>query len=215
MARVGRASLGAAGLVLGGALALSTAVLVAGTLVVDGQLRSDEAVPLAERAVTQRFTAPVDGLWAVDLLLATYGQQADGVLEATLRGPDGSALGRWRLAGAEIHDNAWHRLRLPAATAGLELAGRELELRLARIEPGERPPATWASGGDAYPAGSLWVDREPAAGDLAFRAIYRPGAVAGAAWLLGTAGYPAVIAACLVFGIFASVLGFLYTLAHS
>lgn len=181
--------------------------------------------PLAAgRAVRQSFPAVVDGLGAIELLLASYGRTADGTLIVTLWREDGRVAGRWTRPAAAVADNAWHRFDLASPLAGV--AGERLTVGIDRPEVGGGPVTVWTAAGDAYPAGEMRVvegeasgGADPAGeraggvpgGDMAFRAIYRPGWWEGARHLLSSTGYRPLAALALTGGLLASAMGFLYT----
>lgn len=199
-------------LVLAAALA-AFVPLAGGREIRVGQPLADTPGPplAAGLRLAQDFRAPVGGLRALDLQLASYARRAEGELRLSLLGPDGARLARWRLPAAEVVDNAWHRFRL--ATPPDPGAGTRFTLVLERHQAGGRPLTAWTSGGDAYPEGALTVDGRPSGGDLAFRARFRPGWQEGAAWVLASAGLPPPATFGLLVLLFASALGFLYTYA--
>jgi hypothetical protein len=196
-------------LAVGGAGLAAAVVLMGAREVSDGQLRADgPALPLVRgRSIEQTFRAPVDGLVAVEVQLATYGRTADGTLEVGLARDDGRAVGSWSVPAETVVDNAWRRFELPRPAAGV--AGRALRLSLRRPEAGGRPLTAWTSPADAYPDGAM----TPGPGDLAFRAAYRPPFRQGVAHLLRSTGRPPLVAAVLLAGLFASALAFPYTFA--
>lgn len=204
----------AAAPILALAAALAALVPLAGgrEIVVGQPLAETPGPPLASGLrLAQDFRAPPGGLWALDLQLASYARRAEGELRLSLLGPDGARLAHWRLPAAELVDNAWHRFHLAAPLD--RGAGARFSLVLERPQAGGRPLTAWTSGGDAYPEGALTVDGRPSGGDLAFRARFRPGWQAGAAWVLASAGLPPQATLGLLALLFASALGFLYTYA--
>lgn len=172
-----------------------------GDTVVEGQLAHDRPVAPLEggRVVVQTFVVAAEGLAALDLLLANYGQVSEGELVVELVGPLGegvedagetdAVLRRWRVDATSVADNRWRRFALPG---GLDVKiGERLALRLRRDSPG-RPLTVWASTGDAWPDGQVFVDGLEQAGDLTMRLRYATGrwraiqhALDRAGWSLG------------------------------
>jgi hypothetical protein len=179
----------------------------------DGQLRAEAlALPVqGGQPLEQTFPAVADGLESVELLLATYGQTADGTLEVRLEA-GGEPIGVWRLRAARVPDSEWLRLTLDVPA---DAAGRRLRLTLAREEVSANAVTAFTSAGDSYPAGEARQAGGALAGDVAFRAVYRPGTAAVVRWRLERTGYPAAVAGLLVVGLFASALAFPYTYLRS
>lgn len=174
-------------------------------MVVDGQIVAEAPGPplVGGVVLAQSFPVVVDGLAALDVHLANYARTADGTLEARLHDAHGRDVARWRLAGARVVDNAWHRFRLAAP---LDLPAGTLLTLVLRRGGGGRPVTAWTTAGDVYPPGALAIDGRATGGDLAFRAVYRPGWRSGARHVLGTLPYPPAATAGLLWGLFASAL---------
>ncbi len=117
------------------------------------------------RSVGQTFVTTLDGLRGVAVSNPTFNKKYAGApftLEVLAGGPDGKLLGRKTFPPEEMGDNSRHEvpIDLPAP------AGKYY-VRL--VTPEGMPPATlgvWGRAADSYPGGSLYVDDQPAAGDL-------------------------------------------------
>lgn len=150
---------------------------------VEGQLAHDRPVAPLEGGseVLQTFVVTAEGLTALDLLLANYGRASEGQLVVDLLGPlegPGGAeganrlLGRWRVDAATVEDNRWRRFALAEPLEGR--IGQRLALRLRRDARG-RPLTAWASAGDAWPQGQVYVNGLEQSGDLTLRLHYATG----------------------------------------
>jgi hypothetical protein len=194
--------------VLAGILVLAV-VWAGGREWVDGQSGAETAGPPLERGktVAQTFRAAGNGLMAVDLQLASYARRADGTVDVMLLDRSGAGLAIWRLDAGRVVDNAWHRFKFPAPRA--DQVGTPLTLLVRRPEAGGAPVTVWTTAGNAYPDGRMSIDGAPTGGDIAFRAVYRPGWRSGARLLLASTGYPPVIGTGLLFGLLASAFGLL------
>jgi hypothetical protein len=137
-------------------------------------------VPVGEDAsVGQTFRPAASSLRGVDLLVATFGRAADpdGTLRVVLRdGREGPAVAEGAVSGDAIGDNRWVAVRFDAPAVVGEFAAIEVTW------DGEEPIALRANVpppevgedrllNDPVPGGQLLRDGEPAAGDLAFRAV--------------------------------------------
>lgn len=137
------------------------------------QHRLDVIAPVPDGSVTveQRFVARHDGLAAVELLLAV--RSGAGAAE-----PSRLTLRLLDAAGTDLESRSWEaralahndplRFTFPPLA---DSAGQEYRLRL-EGHPGNQA-TVWAFSVDAYPQGELWVNGEPATGDLRFQTSYR------------------------------------------
>ncbi|MBM3473144.1 MAG: hypothetical protein FJX75_07760 [Armatimonadetes bacterium] len=116
-------------------------------------------------SVGQTFTAHKAGLRSVSVSNPTYTKTVTAhqlTLELREGGPGGRVLASRTYVAEDLTDNAWHAVELEApAPAGAYY------LRL--LTPPSLPPqtlGTWGTRDDSYPGGTLYLDDEPAGGDL-------------------------------------------------
>lgn len=177
------------------------------------QQSHNDVVALTDAAeVGQTFTVPDAVVTRVELLVATFGEVADGRLVVTVSDSE-SWLGRGEIEGADLADNGWVGIELdpPVPVQGTAL----LEVARDGVAPvgvyADRPPADVTPAAvaddevllnDPYAGGTLVLDGESQPGDLAFRvagsgsAVGLTGAIAGDAGR-GAARTPLALAAWL------------------
>ena len=220
--------------VVGGlAFLMTMAVLASPADPSDGQLRAENKLILAPgQLISQTFTTLTDGLAAVTVRAGSPDSTADvdvsAGLTVVLRRDGGaggsfpvagdlSELGRWHVSASDLRQYTWQTL--PLANLSSLPAGQALVLEVSSDKtlssPLSSPVAVWTSVGNAYPAGALHLAGRPQPVDLAFRVDYRPGRLAKLRWLLQTTGRPPLVAALLLYGVFASSLGVAYTFART
>jgi hypothetical protein len=133
----------------------------------------------ANLGVGQTFAPQSPAVAGVDLLVATFGTipDPDGTLEVVLRaGVGGRIEAEAAIAGTRLRDNAWVPVRFDPPVPAPDLA--VVEARWSGATPvglyGNVPPAGREPDrlvNDPYPSGELLLHGNPAAGDLAFRAV--------------------------------------------
>jgi glycosyltransferase involved in cell wall biosynthesis len=134
----------------------------------------------AERAVGQTFVADADGLFRIDVCVGSDAGAMPTLLVqvAADPAPTSPALRRAVVEGGPVAEDAW----VAAEFAPLEgSAGRTLYVWVTLANAGAPAvPAptlrTYAAGWGEGAGSGLHLDHRPAAGSLAFRTFYRPGA---------------------------------------
>jgi hypothetical protein len=136
--------------------------------------------------VGQTFTVAGDGLYRVDLMLATYARTNAGRIQLELqRAPDDpEILAAQEVDAANLADNAYVPFEFaPIAPS----AGRSFYVSVAGLDSSPGHAATaWSTREDSYRSGTLWRDGQSAAGDLRFRAYTQ--SMLDKKWSLGYAG---------------------------
>lgn len=148
----------------------------------------DAPFDLAGRtSVGQTFRVAEGRLASVAVSLPTYSHptgRAGAVVEVLREGPDGPVVGQTVAAAGAIADNAWVTVAVAPDAPGSE----RYYVRV-RPDAGLQPMnlGVWGTATDSYLEGTLWVDDQPAEGDLRVRVsttVQRPAEEAVEAFLL-------------------------------
>lgn len=127
---------------------------------------------VAGRRVGQTFRVPQEGLYRIDVLLATYARQNNGpVLFQVSYGPSEPALVTIPFDAASVEDNAFRSFTfepLSSPNGGAFYFSFEAP----EAQPGNAI-TIWQTSFDSYPDGQVYVDNQPEDGDLAFVAYCR------------------------------------------
>jgi hypothetical protein len=124
----------------------------------------------AERTVGQTFTAEADGLYRLDVQLATYGRDNSGRVRFHLRQSPaaGEDIATIEFEAADVVDDADRPFLFPRQARS---AGRSYYFLFDTPDgqPGNAITVRGVvSGPDRYPGGGLLINGEPVAGDLTF-----------------------------------------------
>lgn len=124
-------------------------------------------------AMGQSFICPRNGLYRIDILLATYNRRNDRDVIFHLRhAPEGDDLVTIGFNASEVEDNAFFPFTFPAIP---DSRGQEFYLFLESpdSEPGNAI-TLWGVTENVYPEGRSYRKHRPAGGEVAFR-IYAKG----------------------------------------
>ncbi len=118
--------------------------------------------------IGQTFVSPTNGLYRIDLLLATYARKNDRDVIFHLRNtPEGEDLVTVRLNASEVEDNSFYRFEFPpiANSAGQSFY---FFLESPDSEPGNAI-TIWGVVRNVYNEGKGYRNHRPTGGELAFR----------------------------------------------
>lgn len=121
-----------------------------------------------DHAVTQSFVVSNDGLFAFDLLLATFDRANTGSLNIVLADSNGAPIATWELAASTVVNNTWKRF----AFSPLDDSGDQkyqLNIRDPYGAPGNAVTLWMYAFDGTYPSGTLTIAGNPVPGALTFR----------------------------------------------
>lgn len=123
--------------------------------------------------IGQTFVSPTNGLYRIDLLLATYARENDRDVIFHLRNtPEGEDLVTVRLNASEVEDNSFYRFEFPpiANSAGQSFY---FFLESPDSEPGNAI-TIWGVVRNVYNEGKAYRNHRPTGGEVAFRVYGEP-----------------------------------------
>jgi len=126
--------------------------------------------------IGQSFVSPDNGLYRIDLLLATYARENDReVIFRLRRTPEGEDLATIRFNASEVRDNSFYRLDFPPIS---DSAGESFYFFLESpdSEPGNAI-TIWGITRNVYDEGRAYRNHRPAGGEVAFRAYTEGGSL--------------------------------------
>lgn len=146
----------------------------------EGQLERDTQAGEIHGSMTigQTFTAPYDGLYRIDVLMATYGREnTEDVIFHLLRSNRESEgdLVQISINGREIEDNQFHSLTFNPIG---DSEGKSYYYYFDSPEsvPGDAV-TVWGTTKDLYAGGRAFRNHRPGQGDLTFLTYYQPSSV--------------------------------------
>lgn len=141
-----------------------------------GQLSSNQPVGelYGPRRFGQSFSAPYDGLYRVDVLLATYARENTAEITFHLKASPAAPqdLVRIGVKASRIKDNQLQAFTFPHLSSS---ANQTFFFDL--DSPDSRPGdaiTIWSHSGNPYPEGIQYIDGSPTESDLAFVAYFKP-----------------------------------------